>query len=610
MPTCYASGPSLPGDWATFANDVAHTGYFPGVVGNGQAVLAGSATLNTTNDLNQVATGQGRVYVTGVLYPRVNTIWARDEQTGNEIWTLTVNDAYSINPPTFQNGYVYIQRGNHASDSQLLCLNAGTGQVRWSAPFSCQWDNYYAPTVIDGRVWVTAGNYGGVQAFKQSDGTSLFFNAVEGWDEWTPTAYSGKIYSFTDGFVRQFGRGHTVDLQNNPEGWGEDWKLDLGWDWNGYTMDSVLAAADGRLYAVGNDYLASVSIAGKNAAWQKTGPFTYSPAIANGVVYGIYDKRTVRAYRASDGEFLGTFSAPTDLKWNLIVTDDVLICSSDTAAYIFNLQTYQLQQSLPHGGRPALANGALLLAGMDGVLRSYRFQGVEPQPSLVFTQYVNGMILEQPNRTRVVLRNNCGTPDTGQIRFQDASGLPSAIPVGGSQVTTIDFSLPGWGSFDVETDGTGSIKSGSILVFSDRGAASKLEGTEVFELFGHFVCVDAVACRNAHQVYVSKNSAESTGVALYNPNKEAVILDVELLSAQGIRAGYTSMTLNPGQQLSCFVTEQALFKSYFDAHPGTFNGTMNIWARDQKPISALGLIQKSGTNALISLPSSSNAHTP
>jgi len=607
MGLCLAAAPSLIGEWRTFGNGMAHTGYFPGRMSDSRLVLAWEKTLDTSVDLQQVAVGQGRVYVSPYRYPTVTDLWALDEQTGEQVWNRKLPEASSINPPTYVDGYIYLQRGNHGSDSQVLCLNASTGVTRWSAPFSAQWDHHYAPAVGDGRVWVRGGGYGGVQANRQTDGAQLFFTDLEQYDYWTPTIYNGKIYTFTKGIVREFGRGSTA-TQANPEGWGERWKLDLGWEWNGYEMNSVAVAHENRIYLVGNHYLAAVSIATGAEAWRKSHPFKYAPAVANGVVYAIFDKKSVRAYRASDGEFLGTYAADTELKWNVIVTDDVLVCSSDTKTYVFNLANFQVLQTLPHGGPASISNNRLFLAGQDGVMRAYRFAGAEPFPNLVFPQFVNGAAGSTANRTRIILRNNCGTADTGTVQFQDPNGLPASVEIAGQPVSELNYSLGPWSTFDVSTDGTGTLQSGSVAVLSDRRSSSKIEGTEIFDLLGKFVCIDATPLRAAHQVYVSRNQSENTGVAIYNPNEYEVQVDVELLASTGIRAGFLTLTLAPGQRISCFIQENPLFSAYFASNTAPFHGTLNIWARDGNAISVTGLIQKASDGALLALPSSPNPY--
>jgi hypothetical protein len=44
-----------------------------------------------------------------------------------------------------------------------------------------------------------------------------------------------------------------------------------------------------------------------------------------------------------------------------------------------------------------------------------------------------------------------------------------------------------------------------------------------------------------------------------------------------------------------------MFKTYFDAHPGSSRGTLSVKVRDGKSVALLGLIQESGSVALIAI---------
>ena len=64
---------------------------------------------------------------------------------GSEKWSFPLADAYSVNPPTYANGRVYFQRGNHSGDTHLWCLDAATGTLKFAAPHSAQWERYAVP---------------------------------------------------------------------------------------------------------------------------------------------------------------------------------------------------------------------------------------------------------------------------------------------------------------------------------------------------------------------------------------------------------------------------------------------------------------------------------
>ncbi|RPI25866.1 MAG: hypothetical protein EHM61_13250 [Acidobacteria bacterium] len=231
----------------------------------------------------------------------------------------------------------------------------------------------------------------------------------------------------------------------------------------------------------------------------------------------------------------------------------------------------------------------------------------------VFPQYANGTTGGQPNRTRIILRNGSSRQDGGQIRFSDGQGKAVQVPIGGQLVSSIDFSVPGWGTYELLTDGTGLLQSGIVEVTSNRGVFSAIQAAEAFQLLGHDVSVDSSSVQPGHLVYVSVNSKENTGVAIFNPYERTVTIQAELNDKDG---RYTvedkQIQLPARSQISLFVDAPELFASFFAKSPD-FSGTLALegyypgtgGSYSQPGLTAaVGLIQKRDTGALIAVPTS------
>ncbi|MFQ5738262.1 MAG: hypothetical protein ACE5JX_04575 [Acidobacteriota bacterium] len=238
----------------------------------------------------------------------------------------------------------------------------------------------------------------------------------------------------------------------------------------------------------------------------------------------------------------------------------------------------------------------------------------------IFAQWLNGDVGGTLNRTRIVLRNNGSQLDTGQIRFQDANGNLQQVPLEEDSVHTqsislgvsgtVDYSILPGGAFDVETEGTGTLVSGSIEVISDLGAGSELEGTEVFDLLGNFVSVPSAVPAAVQQVFVSFNAEENTGFAAYNPDPQnPVNLDISLVDESGNERAVGELSVASRERISVFVDEAVLFSDFLKANP-TFTGTMNISTRNGALVALLGLLQRRDTGALIAVATSTNAPHP
>ncbi|HLP75944.1 MAG TPA: PQQ-binding-like beta-propeller repeat protein, partial [Candidatus Paceibacterota bacterium] len=346
------SATSIVGEWPTFGNGPAHTGYFPGLLGG--AFFSNRWTASVGGSPRQVAVGGGRIYV--VSSDSSFYVAALQESSGQNLWRYSFASGFSINPPTYDSGAVYVQRCNHSSDTHLWSFNASNGQVNWSSPTAAQWESYMAPTVADGKVWVNGGYYGGMYGFTQTNGTQLFFQSLDQYDDWTPAYYNGRLFSWVAGNFRE----------HDPISGATLWSTNIGWNWSGYDMNRTIALDSDLAFFVGNPNLYAMSLSARQLAWQANGNFTGTPAVANGIVYAI-SNNAVAAFSIS-GQFLGTYNADTALQNQPIVTQDSLIVSSSAKTYVFDLFTRQLRQTIPAGGRISLANGVLYIATDSGQL--------------------------------------------------------------------------------------------------------------------------------------------------------------------------------------------------------------------------------------------------
>lgn len=236
----------------------------------------------------------------------------------------------------------------------------------------------------------------------------------------------------------------------------------------------------------------------------------------------------------------------------------------------------------------------------------YTSSAVDDSPALFFAQFVNGEAVGQLNRSRIILRNNQASSLSGTIRFRDEDGQLKAVPIGGVLRETYDFTLPAWGSLDIETDGTGELFVGSAEVALSAGVSnSDLEGTEIFSLLGNLVSVPGVSDERSWQVYASMNSAEKTGIAFYNPdNDTAAVVELVLLDSNGVEKASVTLTLQPRQQIARFLDEAELFRTYFTNNPGPFKGTVNLNVETGEDIAIVGLIQRLSDGALIAVEAS------
>ncbi|MED5371901.1 MAG: PQQ-binding-like beta-propeller repeat protein [Myxococcota bacterium] len=366
----------LPGDWPTLGGSTAHTGYYPGTVDGVLPEL--SWTLALSSRQQAVVVQDGVVYrASGGSYLDADVV-AQRASDGLEIWRHTLpEDAYSLSPPTVHDGRVYLQRCNHSSDSQLWALDTLDGQALWSAPYRAQWETYLAPVVAEGRAWFGSGSYGGISGVQILDGTELFWQSLPQYDAWAPAYADGELYSFVEGVL----------ISHEPDTGETLWSLDLGWDWFTYTLNTAPVVGDERIYVVGNYYVAAVDRDTGGELWSVAGGDTFDDpvfgvaALGDGVLF-VLRGGDVEAYDSESGALLGTMEMGD---WSvygsvvgrgagyLIVTDDTLISAYEDTTYFFDLESFELLGTLPHGGALALSDSRLFITDYDGLLAVYQW---------------------------------------------------------------------------------------------------------------------------------------------------------------------------------------------------------------------------------------------
>ena len=358
-----------PTAWTTFGNGVEHTGYAPETIGTEPLVERWFAP--ETGTLNQVAVADGQVFVTPLSYFGESWLKSYDAATGALNWSYDFEECFSVNPPTYDDGHVYVQRGNHGSDTQLWSFRAETGVPFWISSHSAQWERYLAPVVADGKVFINGGYYGGMYGFDQANGQELFFRPLAQYDEWTPTFYGDELYSFVAGVFANHDQSSGAMISD----------VDLGWSWSGWSMGRTSATAMGRAYVIGNPNLYAIDLSSGTVEWSIVGPFRGTPAVANGVVYAI-EGSFLKAYNAYDGTYLGVYVGGSTLLQQPLITHDKVVLPGQTETRVYDLDTFTLQQTIPHGGPLSLAGGVLYIAETGGV-HAFDIPGAAPIADLV-----------------------------------------------------------------------------------------------------------------------------------------------------------------------------------------------------------------------------------
>lgn len=423
-----------PGTWPMFQANAQHTGYLETAVTPETFRLKWQRNVGNGRMLNPVAAGDGKVFVTLLIYFNdITTLFALDAADGATLWSKGFGDIFSVNPPSYAYGNVYVQTGNHASDTWLRAFDGATGDVVFQAPHAAQWERYFAPTIYDGKAYINGGTYGGMYGFDAFSGDQLWFASLPQYDQWTPAVDAGRAYAYvgdyTPGlYVRDRATGNPAYFVADP-----------AFDWNGWSMnlapvlgghDDVIAIHDGRLI--------SFDTASHAIRWEVQGQYTGQPSLAHERIYAIDGGRLRVLDELTHAELWSWQAGDGNLTGPMIVTDRHVFVTTSQRVHAVDLTARQSVWSYPVAGHLAIADGTLYVASADGRLTAFAsptgmFHTVPPCRA-VDTRLASGVPNGAPALSGGVLRT---------LAFAGACGVPATATAVSVNITVTGAGAPG-----------------------------------------------------------------------------------------------------------------------------------------------------------------------
>jgi hypothetical protein len=372
--------------WGTYQGNAAHSGYVPVTLDPSQFRLAWQASVGSSS-LNPIAQGDGLVFVSQPgHYNSAVGLHVLDAATGQEKWSTTFGRVFSINPPAYADGKVFIQTGHGLNSSSpppyLSAFNASDGTLVFRSQFSAQAEYYLAPTPFGGNVYISGGAYGGMYSFNGSIGQQNWFGSVPQCDGWTPAIDGACAYSYTRNGNTAPIRGvfqalnlangtmaaNVVDPIYNENGSTVNAAIALGSNHDAFTINGGrLMCWDTTLDATHTPYI----------AWSATNGYTGQPTVANGRVYALAGG-TLNVLDEDTGSVLWQWRpAGGVLQGTMIVTDSHLFVETSSTVYAVDLASHQSVWSYAANGPLALSEGKLYVAGSNGTVTAISV----PEPS-------------------------------------------------------------------------------------------------------------------------------------------------------------------------------------------------------------------------------------
>ncbi len=427
--------------WETYQGDERHSGYVPVSLEPEVFSLRWQREIAPERVLNPVTAADGKVFVSLQSYFTAgDSLFVLDSRDGEPLWSRGFGDVFSVNPPAYGYGNVYIQTGDHGSNTYLWAFDAATGAQVFQSPHAAQWERYYAPTIYDGSVYVNGGYYGGMYAFDAFSGASQWFVGLPQYDEFTPAVDEERVYAYVGEYTPGL---YVVDRETGQLEHRID---DPNFDWNGWSMDlaPVLGGMD-DVVAIHDGRLIRFDLATRKIGLELREKFTGQPSVAKGVVYAINDG-SVQARDEASGALLWSWRpASGAASGSLIVTDTHLLVVAGDATHAVELLSGESVWSHPAAGHLALGEETLYIAAADGVLTAISIPEYSPAPP-------TGIVIEGPTE----VKEFATTPYEAWVGYEDGR-VRNRTNLSEWSVTPSDYA---------SIDESGELRVGEMLVTS------------------------------------------------------------------------------------------------------------------------------------------------
>ncbi len=408
---CRADDPAeTPGSWPMYQADARHTGHVHVAFDPAGFTLRWQRNLGAGLWLNPVAAGEGKVFASLLTYfSNVPTLFALRAPDGATLWSKNFGDVFTVDPPSFAYGNVYVQVIDGNERATLNAFDGDTGAPVFQATQSAQWYRYLGPTLFDGKAYAGDGGYGGMSGFDAYSGDREWFAPLPQYDGWTPAVDASRTYEY-------FGEYQPgLYAQHRATGVSDLFVADPSFDWNGWSMSSapVLGTHDDAIVIQNGRLISFDTTAAGAIRWEFHSQFDGQPSVAHDLIYAIDAGRLRVLDEVTHGELWSWAPDQGDLRGPLVVTDTHVFVASGDKVYAVDMATRQPVWSFPVSGHLAIADGMLYVASSDGVLRAF-----SPPPALSFYTVTPCRVMDT--------RLRYGVPNVGPAL---AAGTPRLVNI-------------------------------------------------------------------------------------------------------------------------------------------------------------------------------------
>jgi outer membrane protein assembly factor BamB len=366
--------------WPTFQGNAAHTGYVPiSLDTEGFELKWERSDLlspeGETLPLNPVTAAEGKVFVShDASWGESGTLFALAAKDGSELWKNGFEFVYTLNPPSYADGRVYIQtvqEDDYFGQSFLRAFDTTNNyESAFVSEFESQFYGYYAPTVYDGTLYMIGGDTGSMlYAYNTSAGSMVQQNELlpQYYDEWTPAVNNDYVFAYVGTTLYAMDRNNITETSfsvNVPDIISSAYSMRL----------APVIGEQNDILVIQGGCLISFDVQQQGIRWvvdmvdSVESNFNGQPSVAKGVVYAISNGALTAWDEASGGSLWSWQAQGENVTGTMIVTDTHVLVGTASTTYAIDLETHDDIWSYGAAGHLALGNDSLYIASSDGTL--------------------------------------------------------------------------------------------------------------------------------------------------------------------------------------------------------------------------------------------------
>lgn len=344
--------------WTTYQGNSKHSGYIDINLTTSHFKSRWAKPIELAS-LKQGAAGDGYIFVNNA-----GQLYALDARTGTTLWSQSLNtgthNLNNFNQPAYADGVVYVQTGGHG-DAFLWAFNSADGRLLFKTPLDDQWSSFYAPTIVDGTVYIGGGYYGGIYAIDAKSGVQKWWQTLNQYDQFTPAISGDYVLAYTGDYAPK------LTVANKTTGNVMFEIADPDFQWNGWSMHLAPVVAGDFVLANHYGRLVAFNLASKTLAWQLDAGFTGDP-VTKGDIFYITNNGVIEARKLDDGSLVSSIAGTSAFTGNLLLTNNLIFASDEQNTYAYQLDNgakiWTLEKTR---GALLMAEGALVIFGNNSI---------------------------------------------------------------------------------------------------------------------------------------------------------------------------------------------------------------------------------------------------